>query len=1285
VDGLKIKSRRGLAGILAGVILFGIIFTTGFSLLLYVNASTQTSNQANANRENANLQSANEKLLVTANVTSHPALWVGVVNTGGVATTITDIYVTCQSDCPLPNQMGQLISNSVANPPSHFLSESPKDLNVTLPSTLNVGASENINITSLKWTPPEHVVVSLLTSTGNVFSAQYPPAPLANTTNVVVHEESTEVLLNQVAGGPQLSVMLTASALCPDGTAGCTQTFSCTDGCVTVAATVINLANSTASGVSVTLGTPSVGGTASVMAYSNPLCTFSGGSTTTNIPADMQATATCQFSASTGATGGLASFSGTASGTVGFPVTSADSVSNSIEIGGLSSVTTQGAFVANFFFLKYSSCYQNTGGNFAGLCQTNASPLSLSNLPDAGTTAAGSNFFVAFYVQVTNVLNSRLPILEYSYIYGDPASSADNFIFLAGSNSTMTNGAYYPDYHPTGGGNPTLTAYPGDCSTVNGSNTPTDSNCIYLDPGQTVNLTFAACGYGASNWAWGSYQDAQKFDSSVGCIGTAADLIAPEAMPLGVVVSYLFNGQVYTQVMPFQAMQFVRSSATSVSCSPSGVTAGTATTCTATVLNTDGFPKSIAPGGTVTFSGQAVGQGTLNSTSCTIFFGSCSVTYTPFLTAQGEVSMTATYQGDNSYAKSSNVTSITILDPTTTTVTGSCAGATVLDNTAATCTVTVKDVTGGVPSTPTGTVTMSDNPSGYGAFGACNLAAAGVGTATCTVTYTPNTGSGGPITITATYNGDASHGGSSGSTGLTAKATPTIATSLSASSITIGGSATDTATFSGAYNPTGSVTFTAYSNSACTTLVYSSTKAVSGSASTSGSFTPTSVGTYYWKASYPGDSYNTAYTTTCGAGGESLTVNKASPTITTTVSSGGTILVGKSASDSGTFSGGYGTLKGTLVFSAFTSSTCSVSASFTSSTVTVNGNGPYTSNSYTPPSAGTYYWQATFTDTDGSNYGFTSACGGSGETLTVVTALSVATPSATPSTIDSGHSSSLSDTFSGGIGPYTCQWLQEAPGAGAFSNLGSSSSCTSPASASTGTLSTTGTWHFELKVTDSTGATATSNPVSVTVNTAFVAPVISVSPTVVVSSSSPTGTLSTTTSFSGGTSAYSCQWLVEAPGGSYSNLGSSFTTNCSSTGKPTISTGTLSTPGIWQFELQVTDSTGATVTSSPVTVNSLSLSVSPTSVPNSGGHSGRTVTLSGNGYGSITYSYCLSSTMATSGCIGSTEATFSGTGTLGSIPGGTNFVVPSGQAAGTYYVLVYTGTTVLIYTSLTVT
>ena len=131
----------------------------------------------------------------------------------------------------------------------------------------------------------------------------------------------------------------------------------------------------------------------------------------------------------------------------------------------------------------------------------------------------------------------------------------------------------------------------------------------------------------------------------------------------------------------------------------------------------------------------------------------------------------------------------------------------------------------------------------------------------------------------ATYNGDSNNnsvstcGGTSEQVKVSAT-TPTLGTVASPTAATVGVAITakDTATLTGGDAPSGTVTFGLYTNSGCTTAV---TPAVGGtvplsggSASFSGSWTPT-VGTYYWQATYNGDSNNNSVST-CGGTSEQV-------------------------------------------------------------------------------------------------------------------------------------------------------------------------------------------------------------------------------------------------------------------------------------------------------------------------------------------------------------------------------------------------------------------------------
>ena len=215
-------------------------------------------------------------------------------------------------------------------------------------------------------------------------------------------------------------------------------------------------------------------------------------------------------------------------------------------------------------------------------------------------------------------------------------------------------------------------------------------------------------------------------------------------------------------------------------------------------------------------------------------------------------------------------------------------------------------------------------------------------------------------------------------TDTSTKASPTISTSVSPASIALGGSASDLATLSGGSSPTGTVIYTAYSDSSCATVAFGPNAKSVGSSSDS--FTPTVVGTYYWIASYGGDGNNNAVSTKCGDSGEILTVSKASPTIATFVSPA-SITIGGSATDTATLTGNNNPT-GTVDFTVYSDSSCTTSV-FTSINRPVS-SGSATSEPFLPGAVGTYYWKAVYSG-DSNNNGVSGACGVgvSGETLTV--------------------------------------------------------------------------------------------------------------------------------------------------------------------------------------------------------------------------------------------------------------------------------------------------------------
>ena len=201
------------------------------------------------------------------------------------------------------------------------------------------------------------------------------------------------------------------------------------------------------------------------------------------------------------------------------------------------------------------------------------------------------------------------------------------------------------------------------------------------------------------------------------------------------------------------------------------------------------------------------------------------------------------------------------------------------------------------------------------------------------------------------------------------------------------------------------VTFTLYTAN-CTTAVIgpsalaalssNGTTPASASATYSTSWTPEAVGTYYWVATYTGDSNYNANTSVCPDSAEQVVIGTQTPPIVTTAqnTTSGTVGLPITVGDKATVTGNDGVVptgNGTTTGVTFTlyAADCSTVAIATSGlqALTSNGTTPSSasatySTSWTPPAVGSYYWVATYTGD--SNYtANTSACPDSAELVTV--------------------------------------------------------------------------------------------------------------------------------------------------------------------------------------------------------------------------------------------------------------------------------------------------------------
>jgi hypothetical protein len=317
------------------------------------------------------------------------------------------------------------------------------------------------------------------------------------------------------------------------------------------------------------------------------------------------------------------------------------------------------------------------------------------------------------------------------------------------------------------------------------------------------------------------------------------------------------------------------------------------------------------------------------------------------------------------------------------------------------------------------------------------------------------------------------------------------------------------------------------------------------------SYTPKVTGsTFEFNATYNGDPnyFNSTSSTPV-----SLTVDSA-PSISVEPSSA-TIDSGQSVTLSSTVTGG----TGSFLWQWY---------DYNGSISGTSGTGVTATRAFSAADTGIY---VIFTDT-GTGSATPTATATSSPTV-AVTVNSAPSISVEPSsaTIDSGQSVTLSSTVTGGTGSFLWQWYDDSGLISDASGTGVTATYTTSA-ADTGiyvTFTDTGTGSATPT------ATATSSPtVAVTVDSALVAPTVTSTPGTVDQGQTSSLTSSSVTT---GTPSYTYVWFEKAPGGSYASVGSN-------SGSFSFVTSSSTATGSWSFILQVTDSTGAAVNSTAVSV-----------------------------------------------------------------------------------------------------
>jgi hypothetical protein len=156
------KTRRAVSGIIAGLILFVMLFSVGTGYFLWVDTNNSLYSQAQAYRAQADQLAQNEKVLVTTSCCNSGNLSFITQNQGSLPVTFIAVYVDDAS--------GNVFAKKFT------LTLNPGTTSMVL--TTNCNPAGTCNIAS--------ATVNVLTQRGNVFGGPYPLPSLNSAVNALI-------------------------------------------------------------------------------------------------------------------------------------------------------------------------------------------------------------------------------------------------------------------------------------------------------------------------------------------------------------------------------------------------------------------------------------------------------------------------------------------------------------------------------------------------------------------------------------------------------------------------------------------------------------------------------------------------------------------------------------------------------------------------------------------------------------------------------------------------------------------------------------------------------------------------------------------------------------------------------------------------------------------------------------------------------------------------------------------------------------------------------------------
>ena len=682
---------------------------------------------------------------------------------------------------------------------------------------------------------------------------------------------------------------------------------------------------------------------------------------------------------------------------------------------------------------------EDSGGNVVTSVSSGTASASIASgsggsIAAGGTSGTFSNGVATFSGLALNGVNGTAYTLTFT---------GDSFTSAASTSITVSTGAATQLVFTTSPGNSTngvaFSAQPVVQVEDSGGNVVSGSSAsIMLTPSSgaltcTTNPLSASCG--VATFAGCSL--AGTAGSGYSLSATSSGLIPATSSPTFSLATGAASQLVFTSAPSSQAAAPVAgTSAFVVQVEDSGgnvvVNTGSSATVTPATTSTGTTFFTTSPGGSTGSGTVSIPNGSSSSNS---FY------YADDTAGTWSISATATVNG-NSVSTSPNAMvlvaaaspTLTASGPATgnagTTISGSAVSSTMVGSSGTNATATITFTVFGPGAEPTSCT------SGGTTLGTATPA--GDGTYTSSGSFTPTVA--GDYWWYASSAGDANNNAAASAcaTGMSETvvglASPTLTASGPATGnagTTISGSAvSSTMVGSSGTNATATITFTVFGPGAeptsCTsggTTLGTATPAGDGTYTSSGSFTPTVAGDYWWYASSAGDANNNAAASACATGMSETVVGLASPTLTASgpaTGNAGTTISGSAVSS--TMVGSSGTnATATITFTVFgpgTEPTSCTSGGTTLGTATPAGDGTYTSSgSFTPTVAGDYWWYASSAG-DANNNAAASACA-TGMSETVVGLASPTLTASGPATGNAGTTisgSAVSSTMVGSSG-----------------------------------------------------------------------------------------------------------------------------------------------------------------------------------------------------------------------------------------------------------------------------